>query len=325
MESKVTVTIKFENVIVKQKSNSLWAIIENSYDESLEQWEGYDSQGNKIKLPALAKKWHNADIDSQIAMIKILSENGIVAQSITPKKSERKSKNSFIVWEGESQLNGKPITLIISGLESTGNRKTGTMIQSWIINSSINPVDATKTGEDASICGNCWRKPSLGDKCYVTVFQAPNQIYKTYVSGKYDNFEKAKKDDIDSGLRLGSYGDPVAVPLEVWNKLMENFPYHTGYTSQWRTIQSIPYRGKIQASCASMQDKHKAESLGWKTYTSLPIGHPYPDPSENMIQCPATIPQNNGKVSCSDCKLCDGKTAHVFCYDHGIDHKIRQY
>lgn len=36
-------------------------------------------------------------------------------------------------------------------------------------------------------------------------------------------------------VRLGTYGDPAAVPTVVWQTVLAQSAMHTGYTHQWRT------------------------------------------------------------------------------------------
>ena len=50
--------------------------------------------------------------------------------------------------------------------------------------------------------------------CYVTVRNAPYQVYKAYHRGRYEPFESDRHLELFRGrmLRLGSYGDPCAVP-----------------------------------------------------------------------------------------------------------------
>ena len=36
-------------------------------------------------------------------------------------------------------------------------------------------------------------------------------------------------------IRLGSYGDPAAVPIEIWDNLCSVAANYTGYTHQWAT------------------------------------------------------------------------------------------
>jgi hypothetical protein len=70
---------------------------------------------------------------------------------VTPKAKPK--EKGFILYEGKSVLDGAPIVYIAT--LSTSNRKTGDMVQTWILRSDINPVEASKQKLDASICGNC--------------------------------------------------------------------------------------------------------------------------------------------------------------------------
>ena len=63
---------------------------------------------------------------------------------------------SSVIYNGPSMLDGKPI--IVVGIITSNNAKTGNMLQTHIIRSDINPVTASKTGGDYSICGDCVHK-----------------------------------------------------------------------------------------------------------------------------------------------------------------------
>ena len=68
----------------------------------------------------------------------------------------RKGKNKMnkgIIYKGPSLLDGKPIVAIAT--YSDRNTKTGKVLQTYIIRSDISPLEASKTGEDFSICGDC--------------------------------------------------------------------------------------------------------------------------------------------------------------------------
>jgi len=83
---------------------------------------------------------------------------------------------SAIIYNGPSLLDGKPIVVIAT--YSNRNTKTGHVVQTYILRSDIHPLEASKTGEDYSICGECpmrgeltrdpSRKQAKGRKCYVT-------------------------------------------------------------------------------------------------------------------------------------------------------------
>ena len=74
----------------------------------------------------------------------------------------------MIVYEGKSMLDGMPIVMI--ALPDSTNRKTGNLIQTYIMRSDIHPQDAINSGQDESICGSCIHRKQVGDNgrtCYV--------------------------------------------------------------------------------------------------------------------------------------------------------------
>jgi hypothetical protein len=58
---------------------------------------------------------------------------------------------SGIIYNGPSLLDGKPIVVIAT--YSKRNTKTGEVVQTYILVDGMNPLDASKTGADFSICG----------------------------------------------------------------------------------------------------------------------------------------------------------------------------
>ena len=93
---------------------------------------------------------------------------------------QQKPKSS-IIYSDPSLIDGKPIVCI--AIIKSGNIKTGNAIQTHIIRSDISPMDASKSGEDYSICGSCIhrgtptdnpdKKQALNRSCYVTLYQGP--------------------------------------------------------------------------------------------------------------------------------------------------------
>ena len=135
--------------------------------------------------------------------------------------------NGLVLYEGPSLLDGAPIVVIATGLaNSSSNSKTGDIIQTWIIRSDIKPTDAVNTGDDASICGSCPHRgtvengKNVGRSCYVTVFQAPLNVYKTYHRGRYPLWNGDSEVFSGRKVRLGAYGDPAAVPRKVWRDVL---------------------------------------------------------------------------------------------------------
>ena len=240
--------------------------------------------------------------------------------------------NTKILWEGESQLTGAPIVVIVTGILISGNKKTGNMLQTHILNQHISPVDAVKTGEDENICGMCTLRPFLNKKqkneplknedgiCYILHWQSPQKVWNQYKKGVLE-----KIDDIDlsmfkrRGLRLGSYGDPSAVPFYVWKDILHATAFHTGYTSQWREDVAQDYKGICQASCHNRKDAQLAQSLGWKTYTNLPLDTE--NIGINSVKCPYS---EDKTMQCIECKLCNGAKVNVEIFDHGAEYKKRK-
>jgi hypothetical protein len=139
----------------------------------------------------------------------------------------------LVLWEGPSRLDGSPIVAIATF--RTDNRKTGPMIQTWII-------------------------------------------------------------------RLGSYGDPVAVPLGVWTELLSWSGGHTGYTHQWRRPDSQDYSGILMASVETKVQREEASALGWRTYRI--IGETE-RPGKGEITCLAAK-ERKMRTTCAECLLCSG-------------------
>ncbi len=62
-------------------------------------------------------------------------------------------------------------------------------------------------------------------------------------------------------------GDPLAVPVRVWNTLIANCGGFTGYTHQWLSEPyAKKYRHFLMASCDNLAQQREAASQGWSTY-----------------------------------------------------------
>jgi hypothetical protein len=210
-----------------------------------------------------------------------------------------KRPNGVILYSGPSLLDGAPIVAIAVGLVSgSSNRKTGAMLQTYILRADLSPVEAIKTGADASICGDCKLRGVLGKRrvCYVNLGQGPLSVFRGHKRGIYP--VAASPRDIGRGriIRLGTYGDPAAVPVEVWNELISEARGHTGYSHQWKTRPDL--RGIVMASADNVQEKSEAWAEGWRTFRLADA----PTPGE--IVCPSL-----SGVHCADCRLCDGAGA----------------
>lgn len=148
--------------------------------------------------------------------------------------------SGVIFYDGPSLLTGERVVGILSGLDGeTNNPKTGPMIQAWVLVPNKPPMDAVRTGEDEAICGDCKLRGrnGYGRGCYVTPFFGPTQIWKTFAAGKYRavTWDEIRAVLEGRGLRLCAYGDPAAVPFEIWRLMVKASRTHVGYTHSWRT------------------------------------------------------------------------------------------
>jgi len=208
----------------------------------------------------------------------------------------------IIIYEGPSMIDGKPIVVIATGWLRCSNDKTGKMIQTWIMRSDIPPVEANKTGEDKSVCGNC--KHLKWGTCYVALFTAPYQIYLAYKRGRYEHFSPANSFWFNNHkLRLGSYGDPVAVPIKTWQGLVEMADGYTGYTHQWKNCDK-GFNQFVMASVDTEKEKNQARQKGWRTFR---VRLEDDELHDDEFICPASG-EGGAKVQCVKCLACSGKS-----------------
>jgi hypothetical protein len=222
----------------------------------------------------------------------------------------------YVIYKGPSLLDGAPIVVI--AVIGSGNTKTGDMVQTYILRSDTTPLDALNSGADESICGDCKSRPALGGDCYVRVEQGSTVVFKTLQAGNYPPAAPhiVRKLTKGRGKRLGTYGDPMAVPAWVWEDLVYDYTpngtvvgkdTHTGYTHQWLNpdIKS-GQRERIMALCMASVDTvteyEMARHLGYRTFRVRTDSQPIL-PGEFI--CPAS--KEAGKLRlCNSCFACDG-------------------
>jgi hypothetical protein len=174
-------------------------------------------------------------------------------------------QNGYIAWEGASLIDGSPIVLILTGFVTpTSNRKTGSsMIQSWILQQDFLPTYAAKQGLDRGVCGDCKLKVSEINSCYVNVYYL-NNLYRKFKAGTYKKLGDAEIEVLKRYrylIRIGSYGDPTAVPLEVWKPIILASGKHTGYSHNYRNC-SQEWQQYLMASVHSITEAAVAQSRG---------------------------------------------------------------
>lgn len=209
----------------------------------------------------------------------------------------------LIFYRGKSRIDGSDIVGIITGVldkKKSNNIKTGEMAQTWILNTSVNPVEALKTGQDKSICGDCKYRPVNSGVCYVNVGQAPNNIYKAFLRGNYKDMASY---DVVAGMkvRFGSYGDPTAIPVYIWQAMAEKCDNYTGYTHQWLNKENDHYKKFCMASVDTPEEFMAARTMGWRTFRVT-------NKTEKLFTefvCPASK-EGGLKKTCSQCMACNG-------------------
>lgn len=233
-----------------------------------------------------------------------------VTTTTTKVKTVKTSANpgGVIVYEGPSRIDGAPIVAVVTF--KTNNAKTGNMAQLWIIRSDVNPILASQTGADEAVCGGCPLrglangKNAVGRSCYVNLSQAPLAIYNAYLRGSYPVASNAtlRKGIAGRAIRLGAYGDPVALPLDVLARVVSFSSGHTGYSHQWRLPIATGYERFLMASVESEQGADEAVSAGWRYFRVRRDSDPV---LKGEIICPASDEGRNRTV-CALCKACDG-------------------
>ena len=231
--------------------------------------------------------------------------------------------NGTILWRGASLIDAKPIVAIAVGLTSkSSNRKTGAMLQTYILRSDLDPMRAIKQGKDTSICGACPHRGAAGNgkgrTCYVNVGQGPLAVYRAFKRKRYPQAQSAQDLGANRFVRLGTYGDPAAVPASIWQALVAAAAGHTGYTHQWRLRPEL--KRLCMASVDSPAEAVEAQLIGWRTFR---VGMKGNAALENMrgteVLCPASIEAGH-KLKCEACLACggaDGRRSNIFIPGHG--------
>lgn len=211
---------------------------------------------------------------------------------------------SGIIYRGPSMLDGAPIVAIAT--YSKRNKKTGLMLQTYILREDINPLEASKTGADASICGTCPHrgtptddpaaKQAKGRTCYVILGQGVLVTWRAYQRGVYQPQNPA---DLGRGrmVRVGTYGDPAAVPSEVWDALLSEAAGWTAYSHQ------AGYRPDMAMQSADTYQQAVAFwAQGMRTFR---VVQSLAEVTAREVVCPASK-EAGRRTTCDACKLCAG-------------------
>lgn len=216
-----------------------------------------------------------------------------------------------ILYQGRSILDGQPIVAIANRIETASNNaKTGAMVQTFIIRADLSPLAAIERGADKSVCGACIHRGNAKRKrtCYVNIGRSVESVFGAFQRGRYArpgiDFDPAILSDLFEGaaFRMGTYGDPAAVPFGVWEAATQKVATLTGYTHQWNRKPFQAFKALCMASADSEHDHAKAKAMGWRTFRVRPAGAPI---LPREVTCPASK-EAGQKTVCADCKACGG-------------------
>ncbi len=234
-----------------------------------------------------------------------------------------------LFYRGPSLLDGSPIVGLLSGVEGeSNNQKTGPMIQAYVLRSDKGPMEAVRDGSDAAICGDCQLRGdgAYGRKCYVTPFLGPLQVYKRFIAGSFvePGWSELQALVEGRGLRLCAYGDPAAVPFEVWRMLLATAGTWTAYTHAWRTADPR-LKTIAMASVDNAREFYDAGLRGWRTFRVRRHDEPLITGAEFV--CPASD-EAKFRTTCERCRLCRGQASQarsVAIFPHGKPSALMAY
>ena len=218
--------------------------------------------------------------------------------------------NGFQPYRGPSMIDGRPIRGVVTGTKNPSkNKKTGDMLQLFILPEASKPTDAVMNGDDASVCGECVHCPikvseaksqartqaewdAVAAPCYVEVGKSVNAVW----GATYPEQGTAKR---RPPTRLGAWAEPTALPFEIIEDLTADG--HTGYTHRWRECDPR-FRQYLMASVDSAEEYAEATAKGWRTYRVRKASEPI---LAGEIICPASDEAGN-RTTCNRCLLCAG-------------------
>lgn len=226
-------------------------------------------------------------------------KQAIKQQSKKTKAPKAPKVNGYTIYEGASKLDPTQNIAAILTLK-TANEKTGQMAQLWIIHQDVKPTTASKTGQDAAVCGDCPLRHHKGGACYVTLFHAPLKVFKSYKKRNYPQLDPTEYKTLLNGLkiRFGAYGDPAALPVQILAGLKAVAVNNTSYTHQWKKAPEL--KTLSMASVDNIKEAKQATKKGWRYFR---VATEQSELLKNEIICPNVT----SGTSCAACGLCNGK------------------
>jgi hypothetical protein len=213
--------------------------------------------------------------------------------------------HSVKIYDGPSLFTGERIFVIAAA--KSQNRKIGRMLQLWVI-PALSPIEAVKTGRDEAVCGDCKLRGDGAGKqraCYVEWWRSVANIHFAHERAeKIDPYQFAR---LAAGeqLRVTAYGDPMAVPVQVWEPALRTAAGWTAYTHQWKNaggVQTTDFRSWCMASVDSVEEQLEAEARGWRTFRIRESSTAGINAAREVV-CPHEV---DAEIKCASCSLCRG-------------------
>jgi len=232
------------------------------------------------------------------------------------------SETGAVFYDGPSLLTGDRIVGIATGLDGGSmNPKTGPMVQCWMLRADTRPMDAKRLNLDDAVCGDCKLRGHDGvdSGCYVSPWLGPNNVFRRFRAGEYHMATWPETQALFEGrhVRLGAYGDPAAIPFDVWRMLLASVAGHVAYTHQWKTCDPR-LKTICMASVDTVDEFHLAHLAGWRTFRVRLSNDPLLISNKRLrarnqsvpleFVCPASDEANH-RTTCQKCQLCRGTSS----------------
>jgi hypothetical protein len=156
--------------------------------------------------------------------------------------------------------------------------------------------------------------------CYVTLIHGPAATYRALQRGVYPNATDTEAQTaigFGRSVRIGTYGDPAAVPMDVWEGLTMRAKGWTAYTHQFKSNpDALAYAMASVESLAAARHVWNQDGRTFRLVRSVAEV----DLSREVI-CPASA-EGGKRTTCANCMLCSGlatkSTKSVAIVAHGM-------
>lgn len=224
-------------------------------------------------------------------------------------------QNSYVLYCGPSMLDSTvDVVAVVSGfVKASSNGKTKDVLQVSYFRADMHPQDAINTGGDRALCGDC-PFTKIGGKgvrlCYVRMQPIFGQ-YRKFSKGGYEALPTM---DLLNGwkVRLGAYGDPACIPLEISHNIVSRALHVKAYTHSWERFPELS--SFCMASVESEADFKRASKLGFRCFR---VRSEFDD---SLLKREILCMNTQRGLNCEDCPFCEGtkkRSMHIAVTVHG--------